>query len=83
MPIERLAASEIKRKFDRTKQNLSNKCLVCRFLDVCRGGCVKNRITADTGVPGTESYFCGAYKKFFEYSMPGFLQIAANIKAKM
>ncbi len=82
-PIEKLAASQIKRKFDRAKQKLSNKCLICRFMSICRGGCVKNRITAEKGVWGTESYFCEAYKSFFEYSMPGFLQIAANIKTKM
>ncbi len=82
-PIEKLAAGEMKSKFNRNKQNLSNKCLICRFLSVCRGGCVKNRITVGKGVLGTESYFCDAYKKFFDYSMPGFLQIAAVIKAKL
>ena len=81
-PIEKLASSEIKRKFDRIKQNLSNKCLICRFLALCRGGCVKNRISVGNDFSGTETYFCQAYKKFFEYSMPKFLQIAANIKIK-
>jgi len=81
-PIEKLAASETKRKFNRNKQNLSNKCLICRFLSVCRGDCVKNRISAQKGVLVAESYFCEAYKKFFDYSMPGFLQIAAYIKSK-
>ncbi|MHC4648199.1 MAG: hypothetical protein ACYTBJ_22285 [Planctomycetota bacterium] len=29
----------------------------------------------------TESYFCESYRKFFDYAMPRFLQIAADISA--
>ena len=42
-PIEQLAACAQKKAFARQKQNLSNKCLVCRHLAVCRGGCMKDR----------------------------------------
>ena len=43
-PIEQLAACAQKKAFARKKQNLSNKCLVCRHLAVCRGGCMKDRV---------------------------------------
>jgi len=82
-PIEKLASSDIKRKFARTKQNLSNKCLICRYLSICRGGCVKNRIGSDSSGLAKESYFCESYKSFFNYSLPKFLQIAANYKSKL
>jgi len=79
-PIGKLAASGKKRIFARAKQKLSNKCLLCRHLDVCRGGCMKDR-AASGGDFSRESYFCQSYKKFFDYAMPRFMQIAAAIKA--
>jgi uncharacterized protein len=79
-PIAELAASDKKLFFARDKQNLCNKCLVCAYLAVCRGGCTKDRIlSVDKKMPAT--YFCESYRQFFNYAMPKFLQIAANIKA--
>ena len=44
-----------------------DKCKECSVGFVCRGGCRRNRET-----PGGigENYFCGAYKKFYEYALP-------------
>jgi len=50
-PIQELAASAKKRVFARKKQNLCNKCLVCRHLAVCRGGCMKDRAPRGEDVP--------------------------------
>ena len=80
-PIEKLAASSIKRTFARAKKNICNKCLVCRHLAVCRGGCMKDRAPFDKDNFGKESYFCEGYKLFFDYALPKFTQIAANINA--
>ncbi len=79
-PIEKLATGSKKRNFARAKQNLCNKCLACRCLAVCRGGCMKNKVPFD-GQQSRESYFCESYKRFFDYTMPKFMQIAATIKA--
>jgi len=75
-PIEKLATSSKKRSFARAKQNLCNKCLVCRSLEVCRGGCMKDRREG-----GGESYFCESYRRFFDYTMPRFMEIAAKINS--
>jgi uncharacterized protein len=80
-PIEKLAASSKKRAFARAKQNLCNRCLVCRHLSLCRGGCMKDRAPFDKEGFGRESYFCESYKRFFDYAMPRFMQIAAQINA--
>ncbi|MFB0554976.1 MAG: anaerobic sulfatase maturase [Phycisphaerae bacterium] len=80
-PIEKLAASGTKRTFARAKQNICNKCLVCRHLAVCRGGCMKDRAPFDRDNFGRESYFCEGYKLFFDYAIPRFIQIAADINA--
>jgi len=94
-PIEKLAASSKKRAFARVKQNLCDKCLLCRHLAICRGGCMKDRVptvchserseesllSSDKGNFNRESYFCEAYKRFFDYTMPRFMLIAAQINA--
>jgi uncharacterized protein len=80
-PMKKLAASSKKRAFARAKQNLSNKCLVCTYLAICRGGCMKDRVRLNNGRANRESYFCEGYKRFFDYTIPRFTQIAAAISA--
>jgi len=77
-PLDKLAASPKKRAFARDKEKLCGKCLVCRHLDICRGGCMKNRIL-DAG-EDRGNYLCDSYKLFFDYTLPRFMQIAAGIK---
>jgi uncharacterized protein len=78
-PVEQLVAGSKKRSFARAKQKLSGKCLLCRHLDICRGGCMKDRLGPD-GKPSMENYFCQAYKQFFDYTMPKFMQLAATVR---
>ncbi len=80
-PIEQLAACERKKAFARMKTNLANKCLVCRHLPVCRGGCMKDRAPFGADDCGRESYFCESYRRFFDHAMPRFLQVAAQIRS--
>jgi uncharacterized protein len=80
-PIEKLAASSKKKEFARAKRNLCTQCLVCSHLAVCRGGCMKDRAPFDKENYGTQSYFCQAYRTFFDYAMPRFMHLAAQIKA--
>ncbi len=81
-PIAELANSPKKRAFARLKKNLCHQCLLCRHLQVCRGGCMKDRAPFDEKNYGTQSYFCEAYRQFFDYTMPRFMQLAADIKAE-
>jgi len=78
-PIEKSATNETKRVFAGSKQNLGNKCLICRHLSLCRGGCLKDRAVLGTGDFSRESYFCRSYKQFFDYALPKFMTIAAEI----
>ncbi len=77
-PMEKLAAGSIKRTFALAKQNLPDKCLLCRHLNICRGGCIKDRAKINSN---QESYFCEGYKQFFDYTIPRFMQIAAALNA--
>ena len=80
-PIEKIAACALKRAFARKKQNLCNQCLVCRHLAICRGGCMKDRAPFDKNDYGRESYFCDSYRQFFDYALPRFMQLAAQVQS--
>jgi len=80
-PIEKIAAASKKRTFARAKQNLCDKCLLCSYLALCRGGCMKDRVRLGGHRVSSESYFCEGYKPFFDYAMPRFMEIAAAINA--
>ena len=80
MPLERLAGISKKRAFARDKEKLYNTCLVCSYLDICRGGCMKDRVRLGGDV-SRQSYFCRSYRQFFDHAVPKFRQIAAAIQA--
>jgi uncharacterized protein len=82
-PIEKLAASAAKRQFARQKQRMHNSCLVCSYLDMCRGGCMKDRIPLgqQTGIP--RSYLCEGYRRFFAHAQPRLTHLAADLNAQL
>jgi len=80
-PIEQLADSKMKKDFANFKQAICSKCLVCRHLNVCRGGCIKDRLNQPGGAYNRETYLCSAYKKFFNHSLSKFMEIAASISS--
>ena len=40
---------------------------------------MKDRARMVDDLQGSESYFCRAYKRFYDYSLPRFMQISAEI----
>jgi len=79
-PLDKLAANSRKRTFARNKEKLCDKCLVCSHLDICRGGCMKDRFLSNTGLAGRENYFCQSYRQFFDQTLARFKQLAAAIE---
>ncbi len=80
-PLGELATHTKRRAFARNKQSVSGKCLICNYLDLCRGSGMKDRIRMDSDSSVSETYFCQAYKRFYDYSLPRFMQISADISA--
>lgn len=75
---------EIKKKgeesgFVEASKKVPKECQMCRYGFVCRGGCRRNRETDMGGELGL-SYFCPAYRRFFEHAFPRMRQIAEQLK---
>lgn len=77
--------SELKSKransFGKRKQRLSKECRGCEWLELCYGGCVKDRVFQDNPHP-EKTYFCDAYKQFFNHAADWFHTQARHIQAR-
>jgi uncharacterized protein len=60
--------------FGAQKSALADKCLRCRWLNMCHGGCTKDRLRdpRDDGL----NHFCRAYEMFFAHADEQFRQMA-------
>ena len=56
-------ANEKQRRFTEDSETIHVYCRPCKYYDLCRGGCRRDR-TAD----GTKNKYCEAYYHFFEYA---------------
>jgi uncharacterized protein len=79
-PIDQLAVGTDKRRFARSKEELSNRCLICRYLALCRGGCLKHRLGCLGDGTSDADYFCQSYKAFFDYAVPRLMQLGAEMR---
>lgn len=60
--------------FIRWSEQIHEDCRSCRWLELCRGGCRRNREPV-TGNSSGRNYFCSAYRGFFEYAYPRLQEI--------
>jgi uncharacterized protein len=77
IPFVEMLESPRQRAFGEAKQNsLPGCCRECEVLDMCNGGCPKDRfVAAPDGKPGL-NYLCRGFKRFFTYSRPFFVKAA-------
>lgn len=73
-----LIESSAQREFGQSKSNaLPRYCLACEVLDMCYGGCPKDRILhAPDGEAGL-NYLCAGYKRFFTHCRPFIAELSA------
>ena len=50
------------------------QCHSCRWAPLCRGGCRRDRLEGPEGSLDVNRY-CGAFRGFFEYAVPGLLEL--------
>ena len=68
-PLSELVNSEVQRRFGEGKQKLlPHKCHSCSWLEVCNGGCPKDRFgLSEDGEPG-QYYLCDGLRRFYSYA---------------
>ncbi|MGM0432692.1 MAG: anaerobic sulfatase maturase, partial [Spirochaetota bacterium] len=81
-PLAELVDSDEQKRFGTAKhQGLPKSCLQCDFLQLCFGGCLRNRLPdKDTG--SDLNYLCEGYKHFYAHTKPYFAAMAKAIKHK-
>jgi uncharacterized protein len=72
--LTELLNSEKQNRFAAVKTRLPDECSSCEWLELCWGGCPKDRQN-DPGDQGS-NHFCTAYKMFFEHSDSKFRSLA-------
>jgi uncharacterized protein len=77
-PLLELLESPAQEAFGRAKQEtLTRRCRECDVLEMCNGGCPKDRISrTPEGEPGL-NYLCAGYRAFFTHCRPYTARIAA------
>jgi uncharacterized protein len=73
--LENILKSRKLREFAFTKEKLRGKCIGCKWLNYCRGGCPKHWKTTNFSY----NYFCQSYKVFFEYAHEKFLELKERL----
>lgn len=58
--------SSKQKNFGAMKSGLPSDCRKCRWISLCRGGCIKDRLTEPAGKSLNE--LCPAYRKFFTHA---------------
>jgi uncharacterized protein len=70
------------REFSALKGMLSEQCRKCRYLDLCHGGCPRDRGGDDDGKPVATDYFCAAYRCLFEHAHDRLTRLARNLRTR-
>lgn len=84
-PLPQIFRSPKHRGFAALKSVYPDECYSCKWLDLCHGGCTKDRMlgTTDQGAPKARAsnYFCLSYKMFFEHAYAKMVELKNQIWA--
>lgn len=81
MGFEEMRNSETGKRFVEVSKFIDPECRQCRWANLCRGGCRRNREPFVDGKP-VLNYFCPSYKEFFNYAGDRLYEIARIIMKK-
>lgn len=73
--FDELHKSQAAREFVEVSKYIDPKCRECRWVNLCRGGCRRNREPFIDEKPAL-NYFCSSYMDFFEYATPRLYELA-------
>jgi len=69
------------RTFRAWRHRLPEACAACRWRDLCRGGCLKDRARLG-GRYDHPTYFCAAYQRLFAHAEERIRELAEYVKAR-
>ena len=70
-PLQELLASPLCKDFGESKQSaLTAECQACPYLEVCRGGCLKDRFALSSDGEAGQYYLCSGLRSFFYLAVP-------------
>lgn len=64
--------------FVEVSKYIDEKCKSCKWINICRGGCRRDREPIVNGKLSL-NYFCTAYEEFFEYSIERLNKLASRV----
>lgn len=76
--IEELGKSEKAMEFIKSSNYICEDCRQCQWINLCRGGCRREREPFYHGKPSLNKY-CSSYKEFFNYSAERLYDLAKYI----
>ncbi len=68
-------------RFIEMSRAVAADCLRCKWRNLCRGGCRRDREDTLTGEL-VKNYYCRAYSSFFDYAHPKLQEIARYIRSR-
>ena len=78
-PMVELLANSTQKTFGKAKwETLPQHCLACDELEMCHGGCPKDRILATPDGEKGLNYLCAGYKRFFAHARPFLEELSAQ-----
>lgn len=80
--LNELIDSEVQRQFGENKKTLlPQQCRLCSWLEVCNGGCPKDRFAvSEDGEPGL-NYLCAGLRRFYSYAERPLRQVISQRRA--
>jgi uncharacterized protein len=77
-PLVDLLESPVQQAFGKDKwDTLPRSCQACEVLDMCHGGCPKDRILRTPDGEERLNYLCTGYKRFFTHCKPFIAELSA------
>lgn len=69
-------------RFKRLKEQLPGQCRRCSHLNLCHGGCPRDRTWNGSGHATEPDYFCNAYRQFFDYAHERLTLLARRLRVQ-
>lgn len=78
--LDDILASPVYEEFLGMKPRLPQKCVKCPYLQLCHGGCPRNRKWSPAGDEVDVDYFCQSYMMIYGYAHERMLKVAEEVK---